>query len=162
MPDDRASLLAQYQRVRAQTEALAAPLSAEDQTVQSMPDTSPAKWHRAHTTWFFETFLLGEFKPDYEPVHPDYTFLFNSYYEQAGPRHSRSHRGLITRPGIAEIAAYRAAVDERMADLLETVPDSQWTAVEERVTLGLHHEMQHQELLVMDVKHVLSLSLIHI
>ena len=156
MPDDRASLLAQYRKVRAQTEALAAPLSAEDQTVQSMPDTSPTKWHRANTTWFFETFLLGEYMAGYEPVHPDYAFLFNSYYQQAGPRHSRPHRGQITRPGIAEIASYRAAVDERMADLMQTVPQSRWAAVEARVTLGLHHEMQLQELLVMDVKHVLS------
>lgn len=156
MSDRRAPLRAQFDRVRAQTEALAAPLSAEDQTVQSMPDTSPAKWHRAHTTWFFETFLLKEFQPGYEPVHPDYAFLFNSYYEQAGPRHSRPHRGLITRPGIGEVASYRAAVNERMAGLLETVSDNEWPEVAFRTTLGLHHEMQHQELMVMDIKHVLS------
>ena len=156
MTDDRAALLAQYQTTRDRTEALARPLSAEDQTVQSMPDTSPTKWHRAHTTWFFETFLLGEFTAGYEAVHPDYAFLFNSYYEQAGPRHSRPHRGLITRPGIAEIADYRAEVDRRMTRLINTASASQWPDVEARVTLGLHHEMQHQELLVMDVKHVLS------
>ncbi len=156
MTDDRAAVLARYQTIRDRTEALAAPLSAEDQTVQSMPDTSPTKWHRAHTTWFFETFLLHEFQPGYAPVDPDYAFLFNSYYEQAGPRHARPHRGLITRPGIAEIAAYRQAVDERMAALIETAPAAQWPLIEARITLGLHHEMQHQELLVMDVKHVLS------
>ncbi|MGY9055586.1 MAG: ergothioneine biosynthesis protein EgtB [Alphaproteobacteria bacterium] len=154
--DDRGALIAQFLAVRAQTEALAAPLSPEDQTVQSMPDTSPTKWHRAHTTWFFETFLLNEFSDGYEPVHPDYAFLFNSYYEQAGPRHARPRRGMITRPGIAEIAAYRVAVDQRMVALLESVASAKWPAVAERVTLGLHHEMQHQELLVMDVKHVLS------
>ena len=156
MADDRATLVAHYARVRAQTEALAAPLSAEDQTIQSMPDTSPTKWHRAHTTWFFETFLLAEFQTGYQPVDPDYAFLFNSYYEQAGPRHSRPHRGMITRPGIAAVADYRSAVDERMANLIETAPESQWPAIAERITLGLHHEMQHQGLLVMDVKHVLS------
>jgi ergothioneine biosynthesis protein EgtB len=156
MADDRATLVAHYARVRAQTEALAAPLSAEDQTIQSMPDTSPTKWHRAHTTWFFETFLLAEFQTGYQPVDPDYAFLFNSYYEQAGPRHSRPHRGMITRPGIAAVADYRSAVDERMANLIETAPESQWPAIAERIILGLHHEMQHQELLVMDVKHVLS------
>lgn len=156
MPDDRASLLAHYTRVRNQTEALAAPLSAEDQTVQSMPDTSPTKWHRAHTTWFFETFLLEAFTEGYAPVEPDYAYLFNSYYEQAGPRHSRPDRGQITRPGIAEVASYRAAVDERMAGLLENASAAEWEQVQDRVTLGLHHEMQHQELLVMDVKHVLS------
>jgi ergothioneine biosynthesis protein EgtB len=156
MADDRAALAARYTHVRARTEALAAPLSAEDQTVQSMPDTSPTKWHRAHTTWFFETFLLGELSSNYQPVHPDYAFLFNSYYEQAGPRHSRSHRGMITRPGIAEVAAYRAEIDRRMVNLIQTASPSQWPEVEARVILGLHHEMQHQELLVMDVKHVLS------
>lgn len=156
MTNDRASLLAHYNRVRTQTEALAAPLSAEDQTVQSMPDTSPTKWHRAHTTWFFETFLLEAFSDGYEPVHPEYAYLFNSYYEQAGPRHARPRRGMITRPGIADVADYRAAVDERMAALFASVSEAKWPDVAERVTLGLHHERQHQELLVMDVKHVLS------
>ena len=156
MSEDRADLLAHYRRVRAQTEALAAPLSAEDQTVQSMPDTSPTKWHRAHTTWFFETFLLDAYTPGYEAVDPDYAFLFNSYYEQAGPRHARPRRGMITRPGVEAVGDYRKAVDERMAGLLENVSEAKWSEVAERVTLGLHHEMQHQELLVMDVKHVLS------
>ncbi len=156
MTDERAGLLAQYRSTRNRTEALASPLSAEDQTVQSMPDTSPTKWHRAHTTWFFETFLLGEYVPDYRPVHPDYAFLFNSYYEQAGPRHARPNRGMITRPGIAEVASYRAEVDRRIGRLIETAPAAQWPDIEARITLGLHHEMQHQELLVMDAKHALS------
>ena len=136
--------------VRELTERLAAPLSAEDQTVQSMPDVSPTKWHRAHTTWFFETFVLG---PGYRPYDERYAYLFNSYYEVVGPRHARSERGLITRPGIAEIAAYRAHVDAAMRELLagELAPETA-----RLVELGLHHEQQHQELLVMDIQHVLS------
>src|SRR3954454_9872499 len=133
---------ATYCDVRSLTERLAAPLSAEDQTVQSMPDVSPTKWHRAHTTWFFETFGL-----DGEPFDPAYQYLFNSYYEAVGPRHQRTERGLISRPGIAEIAAYRAHVDRRILDEALDHP---------LVELGLHHEQQHQELLLMDSQHVLS------
>ena len=140
----------EYCDVRALTERLAAPLGAEDQTVQSMPDTSPTKWHRAHTTWFFETFVLG---PDHRPFDERFGFLFNSYYEAAGPRHARSERGLITRPGIAEVAAYREHVDGAVRELLARgVP----ARTAELVELGLHHEQQHQELLVMDIQHVLS------
>jgi ergothioneine biosynthesis protein EgtB len=137
-----------YADVRAHTEALAAPLSAEDQTVQSMPDVSPTKWHRAHTTWFFETFVLSS-QPGYRPFDERFAFLFNSYYEGVGPRHERSERGLLTRPGVAEVADYRAHVDAAMADVdLES----------DLVQLGLHHEQQHQELLLMDIKHVLSVN----
>jgi len=142
-----------YCDVRTTTERLAAPLSAEDQTVQSMPDASPTKWHRAHTTWFFETFLLGPHAPWYEPFRSEYAYLFNSYYEAAGPRHARPERGLITRPGIAEIADYRAHVDAAMLKLLDTSPSEEVAALAE---LGLHHEQQHQELIVMDIKHALS------
>lgn len=143
-----------FEEVRTFTEALAAPLSAEDQTVQSMADVSPTKWHRAHTTWFFETFLLSA-RPDYTPVDPAYAFLFNSYYEGVGPRHARPQRGLLTRPGVAEIADYRRQVDEAMAGFLRRPldADTAWLA-----TLGLNHEQQHQELLLMDIKHVLSLN----
>ena len=146
-----------YRAVRDLTERLAEPLSAEDQTVQSMPDVSPTKWHRAHTTWFFETFVLGEHVPGYEPFDPDYGFLFNSYYEAVGPRHSRVERGLLTRPGVAEVADYRRHVDAAMGRLLaggRRLPAAVATLVE----LGLHHEQQHQELLLMDIKHVLSLN----
>jgi len=143
----------EYCDVRTTTERLAAPLSAEDQTVQSMPDASPTKWHRAHTTWFFETFLLGPHAPWYEPFRSEYAYLFNSYYEAAGPRHARPERGLITRPGIAEIADYRADVDAAMLKLLDTSPSEEVAALAE---LGLHHEQQHQELIVMDIKHALS------
>ena len=143
---------AAYCDVRALTERLAAPLSAEDQTVQSMPDVSPTKWHRAHTTWFFETFVLGPNQPGYRPFDDRYAFLFNSYYEAVGPRHLRSDRGLVTRPGIAEIAAYREHVDAAMVALLERDAEGIAWITE----LGLHHEQQHQELLLMDIRHVLS------
>ncbi len=142
-----------YQQVRSGTEALAAPLSAEDQTVQSMADASPTKWHRAHTSWFFETFLLEASHAGYQVFHPAFTFLFNSYYEQVGARHPRPQRGVVSRPGIAEIAAYRRHVDAAMADLLASRPPPETRGL---VELGLHHEQQHQELLLMDVKHALS------
>ena len=142
-----------YATVRSTTEALAAPLSAEDQTAQSMPDTSPTKWHRAHTTWFFETFVLTPHRRGYEPFRPEFTYLFNSYYEAAGPRHARPERGLITRPGIEEVAAYRRHVDEAMLQFLASGVDDGVAAL---VGLGLHHEQQHQELLLMDITHLLS------
>ncbi len=141
--------------VRSLTEVLAEPLSPEDQTVQSMPDVSPTKWHRAHTTWFFETFLLERFAPDHVPFDPAYRMLFNSYYEGVGPRYPRAQRGAITRPGAAEVGRYRAAVDEAVLRLLERHHDDDACAT---VELGLHHEQQHQELLLMDIKHVLSLN----
>ncbi len=135
------------------TELLAAPLSPEDQTVQSMPDVSPTKWHRAHTTWFFETFVLGAFARGYEAADPTYAYLFNSYYDALGPRHARPERGIITRPGVAEVGAYRDLVDRALTELLvQDLPDPALGLVE----LGMHHEQQHQELLVMDIKHVLS------
>jgi len=150
-------LLDRLLEVRAHTERLAEPLGPEDQTVQSMPDVSPTKWHRAHTSWFFETFLLEPSLAGYRPFHPSYRYLFNSYYEAVGPRHARPERGLLTRPGIEEIARYRAHVDAAMGDLLTTaagaVQDVAWL-----VELGVQHEQQHQELLLMDIKHVLSCS----
>ncbi|HET6772766.1 MAG TPA: ergothioneine biosynthesis protein EgtB [Acidimicrobiales bacterium] len=150
----RADLRQRFHDVREFTEALAEPLSAEDQTVQTMPDVSPTKWHRAHTTWFFETFVLGPHVAGYEEVDPAYGFLFNSYYEAVGPRHARPQRGLLTRPGIAEIARYRAAVDGAMDELLAA--EDLDPPVASLVELGLHHEQQHQELLLMDIKHVLA------
>jgi ergothioneine biosynthesis protein EgtB len=151
-----ADLRTRFHDVRGFTEALAAPLSAEDQTVQTMPDVSPTKWHRAHTTWFFETFILSSHVKGYEVVDPAYRFLFNSYYEAIGPRHARPERGLLTRPGIAEIAAYRRAVDSAMDDLLAHRPDEITADLAALVELGLNHEQQHQELLLMDIKHVLA------
>src|SRR5215471_6033436 len=139
--------------VRGQTEQLAAPLSAEDQTVQSMPDASPTKWHLAHTTWFFETFLLRP-QPGYRAFDPAYEYLFNSYYEAVGPRHPRPQRGMLTRPGLEEVLAYRRHVDAAMATLIGD-DRGDWHALLE---LGLNHEQQHQELILMDAKHLLSLN----
>ena len=144
--------------VRAATEALAAPLSAEDQTVQSMPDVSPTKWHRAHTTWFWEQFVLIPHAPGYRPYDERYLYLFNSYYEGAGPRHPRTARGLLSRPGVGEVTAYRQIVDDAMTDLLCS---RHADAVRHIVEIGLHHEQQHQELLLMDIKHVLGINLLH-
>ena len=146
-----------YPEVRARTEALAAVLSPEDQTVQSMPDVSPTKWHRAHTTWFFETFLLAPNLAGYDAFDPSYAFLFNSYYEAVGPRHARVNRGQLSRPGSAEVARYRSHVDHAMAELLHADP-STVEKLAPLVQLGLHHEQQHQELLLMDIKHVLSVN----
>ncbi len=153
---EREAWAARYDAVRASTEALAAPLSAEDQTVQSMPDVSPTKWHRAHVTWFFETFLLTPRLAGYREFDPAYGFLFNSYYETVGPRHPRPERGMLTRPGIAEIAAYRAHVDAAMRRLIATADEATWRAAAPLIDLGLNHEEQHQELILMDIKHVLS------
>jgi ergothioneine biosynthesis protein EgtB len=155
---ERANLLRRYRAIREWTEALAAPLSAEDQCVQSMPDVSPTKWHRAHTSWFFETFLLQPHVPGYRAFAPAYAYLFNSYYEAVGPRHPRPERGLLSRPGIAEIARYRAHVDAAMARLIADTDEASWPALAERIELGLQHEQQHQELILMDIKHVLSLN----
>jgi ergothioneine biosynthesis protein EgtB len=146
-------LQAKFAHVRATTERLAAPLSPEDQTVQSMADVSPTKWHRAHVTWFFETFLLAPHQPGYSCFNEAFAYIFNSYYESLGDRHPRMERGLISRPGVDEVARYRAHVDDRMESFLGGALDS---GVGELVTLGLHHEQQHQELLLMDIKHVLS------
>ena len=146
---DRTPLRERFRQVRDETEALAAPLSAEDQTIQSMPDASPTKWHRAHTTWFFETFLLTPLLPGYEQFHPDFAYIFNSYYVAAGPRHPRPNRGLLSRPGVTDVAAYRAHVDAAMQCLLDT----DQADVAALVRTGLHHEQQHQELLITDIKH---------
>ncbi len=142
-----------YLAVRSATEELAAPLGPEDQTVQSMPDVSPTKWHRAHVTWFFETFVLSPQVPRYRPFDPAFNYLFNSYYEAVGPRHARPERGIITRPTVADVTDYRRHVDEAMHGLLSAGVDDD---VAELVELGLHHEQQHQELLLMDIKHVLA------
>src|SRR4051795_4226984 len=128
-----------YLAVRDETERRAAPLSAEDQLVQSMPDASPAKWHRAHVTWFFETFLLVPHLPGYRRFREEFAFLFNSYYEAAGPRHARPKRGMLTRPSAEELGAYRAHVDAAMARLLEDAPAEALELIE----LGLQHEEQH-------------------
>ncbi len=149
-----------YQAIRDETEALAAPLSPEDQQIQSMADVSPTKWHRAHITWFFETFLLLEHLPGYELYDEMFQYLYNSYYVSAGERHARDKRGLISRPSNDEVTAYRRHVDTAMQRLIsEVAPVDQ--GVHDLVVLGLHHEQQHQELLLMDIKHVLSVNPTH-
>ena len=148
-----------YAAIRQTTLDLAAPLSAEDCQVQSMPDASPTKWHLAHITWFFETFVLERFEPGFKPFDPSFRVLFNSYYQGVGEMHPRAQRGLITRPTLAEVEHYRAAIDARMQRLL--VSQAGDAALAELVTLGLHHEQQHQELLLTDIKHALSFDPLH-
>ncbi|MEO1146443.1 MAG: ergothioneine biosynthesis protein EgtB [Cyanobacteria bacterium J06638_22] len=150
------SLVDRYGQVRQLSEALAAPLAIEDYGIQSMPDVSPTKWHLAHVTWFFETFLLRPYLKDYIVFHPKFGYLFNSYYEAIGQRHPRSERGLLSRPTVEEVYRYRAYVDDAMRSLLSTQADH--PDVQERTILGLHHEQQHQELLLTDIKHVLAIN----
>jgi ergothioneine biosynthesis protein EgtB len=145
-----------YRAVRNASLELAAPLSAEDQCIQSMPDASPTKWHLAHTTWFFETVLLQPHADGYQGFDPRFQYLFNSYYEALGPRHPRPQRGLLTRPSADEVLAYRAHVDAGVERLLDGIGGPAWAEVEPILTLGLHHEQQHQELLVTDILHAFS------
>ncbi|WP_404299411.1 ergothioneine biosynthesis protein EgtB [Alicycliphilus denitrificans] len=142
-----------YAAVRAATEALARPLSAEDCCVQSMPDASPAKWHLAHTSWFFETFILERHESGFRPFDPAFRVLFNSYYQGVGRQHPRPQRGLLTRPSLATVQAYRAEVDARMQRLLAQGGLSAEVAA--LLELGLQHEQQHQELILTDIKHLL-------
>lgn len=152
---DRAQLLAAFLAMRAQTEKLCQPLETEDYVVQSVSDVSPPKWHLAHTTWFFENFVLDACAPDYERFHPRYHYLFNSYYNLAGKYHPRVKRGILSRPTVHEIYDYRHHVTERTAALIEAADEAMLQRVGEVVTLGIHHEQQHQELLVTDIKHIL-------
>ena len=145
-----------YREVRAMTEHLAEPLSPEDCQIQSMPDASPVKWHLAHTSWFFETFLLLPYLPGYEVFHPSFCYLFNSYYNAVGRRHSRAERGLVTRPCLEEVYAYRSAVDASFERLLESIDDSVLVRMGPIIELGLNHEQQHQELILTDIKHALA------
>jgi ergothioneine biosynthesis protein EgtB len=155
---DRASLHQDFERVRRESEALASRLTPEDQSIQSMPDVSPTKWHLAHTTWFFETFILGRFDPAYRVFDPAFHYLFNSYYEAEGPRHPRPQRGLLSRPSCADVAAYRDRVDAAMRRVIEGAGDDTWAEMAPLIELGLHHEQQHQELILMDIKHVFSIN----
>ncbi|VTU24972.1 Iron(II)-dependent oxidoreductase EgtB [Variovorax sp. PBL-H6] len=146
-----------FQAVRAHSLALAAPLSAEDQCIQSMPDASPTKWHLAHTTWFFETVLLQPHAEGYRVFDVAFAYLFNSYYEALGPRHPRPHRGLLTRPSLDQVHAYRRHVDEGVhALLLRSEGAPNWDAIVAIIELGLNHEQQHQELILTDILHALS------
>jgi ergothioneine biosynthesis protein EgtB len=154
--DSRLLWLDAFRTVRAETERRAAPLSAEDQMVQSMADASPTKWHRAHTTWFFEQFLLVPHLADYRVFDAQFAYLFNSYYVAAGPRHARPRRGLLTRPDCERVAAFRAHVDAGIERLLASAEGSRLAEVLRILQIGLHHEQQHQELLLTDVLHALA------
>ena len=150
------NLVEAYLAVREETERRAAPLSPEDQLIQSMPDASPAKWHRAHTTWFFEQFLLGEHCRGYQVFHPDYAFLFNSYYVSAGPRHARHQRGHLTRPSADEVTAYRRHVDAAIVKFFQTAGEDTLKGLAPLVEVGLNHEQQHQELMLTDILHAFA------
>jgi ergothioneine biosynthesis protein EgtB len=153
---ERARWIEAFRRVRAETERRAAPLSAEDQAIQSMPDASPTKWHRAHTTWFFETFLVQPNVPGYQVFDERFAFLFNSYYVAAGPRHARPKRGLITRPNAAEVADYRAHVDAAVEGLIADAGSAAWPEIARILRIGLNHEEQHQELMLTDILHAFA------
>ncbi len=156
MGDRTAELIQSYQQIRQFSETLCAPLVIEDYGLQSMPDVSPPKWHLAHTTWFFETFLLVPSLPSYQVFHPQFGYLFNSYYEAIGQRHPRPQRGLLSRPTVAEVYQYRAYVDQAMQQLIQEF--SQDAAIADLLILGLHHEQQHQELLLTDLKYNFAIN----
>ena len=147
-----------YRDIRAMTERLAEPLSAEDCQVQPMPDASPVKWHLAHTSWFFETFLLSPHARGYQPYHPSFSYLFNSYYNAVGRRIARPERGLMTRPVLGEIYAYRSVVDDAVAKLFSSADAATLSEMAPVIELGLNHEQQHQELIVTDIKYTLSMN----
>ena len=149
-------LLARFHQLRDFTNALCAGLEPEDYVVQSMPDVSPTKWHLAHTTWFFETFILKKFSPGYRSEIPQYAYLFNSYYNAAGDMHRRDLRGLISRPTVREAQRYRASIDSHIDKLLSGADEKLLDEIEPLIVLGIHHEQQHQELLVTDIKHVFA------
>ncbi len=153
---DRTALAARFDEVRARSLALAAPLSAEDQCIQSMPDASPTKWHLAHTSWFFEAVVLVPHAAGYAPFDQRFFHLFNSYYEALGSRHPRPQRGMLTRPSQAEVLAYRDHVDQAVLRFIESADADNWLAAQPLLTLGLHHEEQHQELLLTDILHAFS------
>ncbi len=155
---DRQDLLDRYQQVRAASLAMTQGWSAEDMALQSMPDASPAKWHLAHTSWFFEALVLRTANPNYVARDERYFYLFNSYYEALGARHPRPQRGLLSRPDLAEVMAYRAHVDAAMADLLGAASPELLANLGDTIVLGLQHEMQHQELMVTDLLHAMSLN----
>jgi len=156
--DVRATLLARFDDIRNTTTGLTQPLAIEDYVIQSSPDCSPAKWHLAHTTWFFENFLLIPELRGYVPFHAQYGYLFNSYYETVGTFFPRPLRGMLSRPTVDDIHRYRGHVDHHMRALLERLDPLRDAQIIERITLGLHHEQQHQELLLTDIKNLLALN----
>src|SRR5437660_8946050 len=155
------SLRTRFRDVRDFSKLLTRDLEAEDCVVQSMPDVSPTKWHLAHTTWFFETFVLKKFVTGYAPAIPEYAFLSNSYYNAAGPMHRRDLRGLISRPTVTESFRYREGIDRHIEDLITSASEESLDEIEPIITLGIQHEQQHQELLVTDIKHVFAQNPLH-
>jgi ergothioneine biosynthesis protein EgtB len=155
------SLAKRYQSVRAFTKMLCKPLATEDYIIQSMPDVSPTKWHLAHTSWFFETFILSKANKHYKSPNAQYNYLFNSYYVQVGKRHSRPERGLLSRPTVEEVYRYRHHVDEHMFEFLEHANQAELEEMSPVIEIGLNHEQQHQELIITDIKHVFSVNPLH-
>ena len=155
---DRESLINRYKSVRNFSHKLCKPLVTEDYVIQSMPDVSPTKWHLAHTSWFFEAFILSKAEKNYKSLHPQYNFLFNSYYVQVGERHTRAYRGLLSRPTVEQVYEYRSYVDKNMLHFLENSDDKTFNDFAFVVEVGLNHEQQHQELLITDIKHVFSVN----
>ena len=145
-----------YSQIRRDSVDISEPLAIEDYGIQTMPDVSPTKWHLAHTTWFFETFVLKPFSPDYHPFHASYEYLFNSYYEQIGSFHPRPERGLLSRPTVEEVYQYRYYVDQAMQALLNSTQLSSDAEIGRRTMIGLQHEQQHQELMLTDIKHIFA------
>lgn len=154
----RADLIDQYKIVRNWTEVIAKPLETEDYVIQSMPDVSPTKWHMAHVSWFFETFILTDNFKNYKPLDENYNYLFNSYYVQVGEQFKRQHRGLLSRPSVKEIYEYRKFIDYHMIELLETIEDEILNRIAVTINIGLNHEQQHQELILTDIKNVFSFN----
>ena len=152
------TLLEKYTSIRKFTERICEPLETEDFVIQSMPDMSPTKWHLAHTSWFFETFVLKEFNPQYKPHDENYAYLFNSYYVQAGERFFRPHRGMLSRPTVNEVFEYRKFVDEKMIEFISKIGAESEKKINTIIEIGLNHEQQHQELMVTDIKHLFSMN----
>ncbi|MBX3421178.1 MAG: ergothioneine biosynthesis protein EgtB [Pirellulaceae bacterium] len=155
-PEQRVNLRTQYQAVRRFSAKLCEPLAIEDYVIQSMPDASPTRWHLAHTTWFFETFVLKRFMPNYQPGNDQFEYLFNSYYNAVGNQFARPLRGLLSRPTVAEVMTYRQLIDAQMLELLDSSVAQDQARLWDIVELGIHHEQQHQELMLTDIKHLLS------
>jgi ergothioneine biosynthesis protein EgtB len=154
----RPELVDSFKEVRGQSEDLCAPLQTEDYVIQSVDDVSPPKWHLGHITWFFETFLLQKYFPGYQPHHSQYGYLFNSYYETIGDRWARANRGLLSRPTVKEVYEYRARINSRIVELIQSVSSNLWNEFLFLMDLGLNHEQQHQELLVTDIKNILAIN----
>ena len=154
--EDREQTLLQYLNTRERSLTICAPLQTEDYVIQTMPDVSPPKWHLAHTSWFFETFLLTPFDSSYQTFHPLFDTLFNSYYVTHGNPYPRPERGFLSRPTVEEVIAYRSHVDKAMQALIRSASEQQWLEISSLITLGINHEQQHQELLLTDIKHILA------